>query len=57
MVMKQQIYRHLQMSVGEATGESIKLMGESLVREDFKEGVRSFLERRQPEFKRIGSAA
>ena len=57
MVMKQQVYRHLQMDAGDATGESIKLMNESLVREDFKEGVRSFIERRPPNFKRIGAAA
>lgn len=54
MVMKQQIYRHLQMGTGEATRESIQLMTESLTKSDFKEGVASFLERRPPEFKRIG---
>jgi enoyl-CoA hydratase/carnithine racemase len=28
-----------------------KLMAESLKRDDFKEGVRSFMERRPPQFK------
>ena len=57
MVMKQQVYRHLQTKAGDAVRESIELMGESLGREDFKEGVRSFIERRPPEFKRVSSAA
>ena len=56
MVMKQQVYRHLQRGAGESMLESIRLMSESLTREDFKEGVASFLERRQPEFKRVGEA-
>lgn len=56
-IMKQQVYRHLQMDVGDAMRESLKLMGESLAREDFKEGVRTFIERRPPQFKRIGAAA
>ena len=56
MVMKQQVYRHLQRGAGESMLESIQLMSESLTREDFKEGVASFLERRQPEFKRVGQA-
>ena len=56
MVMKQQVYRHLQRGAGESMLESIQLMSESLTREDFKEGVASFLERRQPEFKRVGEA-
>lgn len=54
MVMKQQVYRHLQKGAGESMRESIELMVESLRREDFTEGVASFLERRQPEFKRVG---
>lgn len=53
MVMKQQIYRHMNMSLGEAMRETNKLMAESLVRNDFKEGVRSFIEKRAPEFSKI----
>ena len=53
-VIKAQVYRHLNMELGEAMRESNALMAESLVREDFKEGVRSFIERRPPQFKRLG---
>jgi enoyl-CoA hydratase/carnithine racemase len=53
-VIKAQVYRHLNMELGEAMKESNEWMAESLVREDFKEGVSSFLEKRSPEFKRIG---
>ena len=53
-VIKAQVYRHLNMELGEAMRESNALMAESLVREDFKEGVRSFIEKRPPLFKRIG---
>ena len=53
-VIKAQVYRHLNMELGEAMRESNALMAESLVREDFKEGVRSFIEKRPPKFKRIG---
>ena len=52
-VMKAQVYRHLNMPLGEAMRETNRLMEESLVREDFREGVRSFIERRPPEFKRV----
>ena len=53
MVMKQQVYKHLMKPLGAAMTESNELMDASLSREDFKEGVHSFLERRPPNFKRI----
>ena len=52
-VMKQQVYRHLNMPLGEAMAESNRLMAESLKRADFKEGVQSFMQRRPPNFPRI----
>jgi enoyl-CoA hydratase/carnithine racemase len=53
MVMKQQVYRHLLVPFRDAMQESDKLMGESLTRDDFREGVSSFVERRPPKFDRI----
>jgi enoyl-CoA hydratase/carnithine racemase len=52
-VMKAQVYRHLNVPLGDALRESNRWMDESLVRDDFREGVRSFLERRPPAFKRV----
>lgn len=52
-VMKQQVYRHLNMPLGEAMKETNHLMDESLQRSDFTEGVRSFIEKRPPEFERV----
>ena len=54
-VIKQQVYRHLMMDTGDALRESNELMAESLQRDDFKEGVASFVERRPPKFQRITS--
>ena len=51
--MKQQVYRHLNMTLGEAMNETNRLMAESLTRPDFKEGVTSFIEKRPPQFTRV----
>jgi enoyl-CoA hydratase/carnithine racemase len=56
MVMKQQVYRHLNTELGDSWKESIKWMDESLKRSDFREGVRSFIEKRPPTFARITAA-
>ena len=55
-VMKAQVYRHLNMQLADAMKESNQWMEESLVREDFKEGVSSFIEKRPPQFRRLGEA-
>lgn len=52
-VMKAQVYRHLNMHLGEAMQETNAWMEESLRREDFREGVRSYIEKRPPQFKRV----
>jgi enoyl-CoA hydratase/carnithine racemase len=53
-IIKAQLYRHLNMTFGPAMQESNQLMAESLNGGDFKEGVSSFVDRRPPEFKRVG---
>ena len=55
-IMKAQVYRHLNMELGPALEESNQLMAASLDRDEFKEGVRSFLEKRPPEFPRVGES-
>jgi enoyl-CoA hydratase/carnithine racemase len=52
-IMKRQVYQHLTDTLGNAERESIRLMIESFDRPDFKEGVMSFLEKRQPSFERV----
>lgn len=54
MVMKQQVYKHLMTTLGPAMEESNRRMMESLRRDDFREGVASFVEKRPPRFKRVG---
>jgi enoyl-CoA hydratase/carnithine racemase len=54
-IMKRQVYEQLHRGLGEAEADSQALMLESFGRPDFKEGVQSFLEKRQPNFDRRGS--
>ncbi|HYD10971.1 MAG TPA: enoyl-CoA hydratase-related protein [Acidimicrobiales bacterium] len=54
-VMKQQLYSHALLDVDSALAESNKLMRESLAREDFKEGVKSYVEKRPPAFPPLGA--
>jgi enoyl-CoA hydratase/carnithine racemase len=55
MIMKQQVYKHLMAPLGKSLEETNTLMAESLRREDFKEGVASYLEKRPPRFRRVAS--
>ncbi len=50
--MKRQVYRDLNQTLGQAQSEAVELMKASFHRPDFQEGVKSFLERRPPEFPR-----
>ena len=52
-VIKAQVYRHLNMPLGEAMLETNDLMAVSLEKDDFREGVRSFIEKRPPKFSRV----
>jgi enoyl-CoA hydratase/carnithine racemase len=54
-IMKRQVYEQLHRGLGDAEAASQALMLESFGRPDFKEGVQSFLEKRQPNFDRLGS--
>lgn len=49
-VMKEQVYADYDKTLAESLEEANRLMLESFTRPDFGEGVRSFLERREPEF-------
>lgn len=53
-VMKEQLYGHALTDVDTALRESNKLMVESLRRQDFKEGVASYVEKRPPAFDGLG---
>jgi enoyl-CoA hydratase/carnithine racemase len=53
MMMKRQVYKHLQREFGESMSEDVTWMDESLTRDDFKEGVASFVERRPPNFEKV----
>ena len=49
-VMKHQVYSDLERTLPESVDEANRLMMESFSRPDFAEGVRSFVERRTPDF-------
>ncbi len=53
-VMKHQVYEELHRGLGAAELDSQRRMVESFGRPDFAEGVKSFMEKRPPEFDRIG---
>ena len=53
MMMKRQVYKHLNRELGESMDESTVWMDESLARADFREGVASFVEKRPPAFQKI----
>jgi len=53
-IIKRQVYVDLHRGLGAACDEAEQLMVESFGRPDFAEGVRSFLQRREPDFARIG---
>lgn len=54
-IMKRQVYSELHVGLGDAERRAGQLMVESFGRPDFREGVSSFLEKRSPEFARIGT--
>jgi enoyl-CoA hydratase/carnithine racemase len=49
-LMKQQVYADYDRTISESLEEANRLMAESFSRPDFGEGVRSFVERRAPDF-------
>ena len=49
-VMKKQVYGDWETDADTATSAAIRLMNESLVRDDFQEGVQSYLDKRPPKF-------
>jgi enoyl-CoA hydratase/carnithine racemase len=52
-IMKRQVYQQLHAGLGPKEQEAQQLMVESFSRPDFAEGVKSFLEKRPPNFQRL----
>jgi len=55
MMMKRQVWRHLNRDLAEAMAETTRWTEESLARPDFKEGVASFVEKRPPRFAKVSA--
>ncbi|MFL5823761.1 MAG: enoyl-CoA hydratase [Solirubrobacteraceae bacterium] len=55
-LMKQQVYGDYDRTLAESVEEANRLMAESFSRPDFAEGVKSFLERREPQFEPLSVA-
>lgn len=55
--MKQQVYGDLERSLAESLEAANQLMADSFTGPDFGEGVRSFIERRAPNFEPLSNAA
>jgi enoyl-CoA hydratase/carnithine racemase len=49
-VMKRQVYNDYSKDVSTASKDALVLMGESFLRPDFKEGVMSYVQKRQAQF-------
>lgn len=54
-IMKRQVNQQTHAGLGPAEAEARQLMFESFSRPDFREGVQSFLDRRPPQFPRLGA--
>ena len=53
--IKRQVYDDLEQPLAAATTDAYKYMDESFERPDFREGVDSFVERREPRFPSVGN--
>jgi enoyl-CoA hydratase/carnithine racemase len=53
MMMKKQVWRHIDKELAEAMADTTRWIDESLARDDFKEGVASFVEKRPPRFAKV----